>query len=128
MNKTNLLPFDLEVALKQPDRVAQRGTENPVEWVHFKSVGKVLYYDHENYLKDVKENGAYNSMNIPDYYDLMLLPEFTPEEGKWYWVKQQEFDDYLPRGYARGFFWIHGIRFKKDEVFAIHPEPINPPE
>jgi hypothetical protein len=127
MNKTNLLPFDLEVALKQPERVVYRNGEKPLGWHYFDVEGldmPIIDTEGETYMKD----GKFRYDGDESIYDLFLLPKFTPEEGKWYWVKHQEFDDYLPRGYVGGFFWIHDIRFNKEEVFAIHPEPINPPE
>jgi hypothetical protein len=127
MSNNNLLPFDLEVALKQPERVVHRHGNKPLGWHYFDVKGlsaPIIDTEGSSYNKE----GKYRGDGVPSEYDLMLLPEFTPEEGKFYWVKHQEFDDYLPRGYVGGFFWIHDIRFKKDEVFAIHPEPINPPE
>jgi hypothetical protein len=128
MSNNNLLPFDLEVALKQPERVVQMGTGKPVHWAHIKSAGNIVYYDHDNDLQDVKENGAYNSMGIPDFYDLMLLPEFTPEDRKWYWVKTHKDSQYKAAFYHYGLFVCGMTKYSPLNLHTIHPEPINPPE
>jgi hypothetical protein len=127
MNNTKLLPFDLEVALKQPKRVVYRNGEKPLGWHYFDVEGldmPIIDTQGETYTKD----GKFRYDGGESNYDLFLLPEFTPEEGKWYWVQQNEFMGYEPIIYLRGSFRIHGIGFSVEEMYTIHPEPINPPE
>lgn len=83
-----LLPFNLEEALKQPDRVVYRCGAKPLEWHWFKESS------HTYQIYSVMPDGDTRSSNKEgfDYegsiscYDLMLLP--FPE--KTYWVNVYE--------------------------------------
>jgi hypothetical protein len=89
------IDFDLQIALKQPERVAQRGTGKPVEWKYFEKRGVIFYVTEEGNFKSVPvgNNGYYCKQGIKSEYDLILLPEpkpFEGVEGKYYWAKFHE--------------------------------------
>jgi len=95
--QNNYLPFDLETALKHPERVVTRDGRRLTEIYHFKSIkerGDNLYY----VVNGVKFNN-YPSGNYykecPSKHDLFLLPEV-----KECWVNVYESD--LGKIYVRG--------------------------
>jgi hypothetical protein len=128
MNNNNLMPFDLEVALKQPERVVYRNGEKPDDIANFKSGEIISKRKHSYYRHDIK--GGHNpTLGYPSLEcDLFLLPEFTPEEGKWYWVKPYEESDYYPMYFSSGYYWYNAKKHDPSDIHTIHPEPINPPE
>lgn len=79
----NLLPFNLEEALKSPERVVYRNGEKPLEWHWLRWVN-----ENEEPIVSVRKNGTvmqhyiggrfYSNINCDS--DLLLLPE------KRYWV------------------------------------------
>jgi hypothetical protein len=127
MSKTNLLPFDLEVALKNPERVVYRNGEKPLGWHYFDVEGldmPIIDTEGETYMKD----GKFRYDGDESIYDLFLLPKFTPEEGKWYWTKYKEDSVFFPRYYSNGCYLEGGLKYRPSNLHTIHPEPINPPE
>jgi hypothetical protein len=132
MSNNNLLPFDLEVALKHPDRVVYRNGGKPLEWHYFdKAVNDaypIYFVSSDGNIRSCTKEGRYTSYEPPEHpLDLMLLPEFTPEEGKWYWVKTHGID-FCPMIFSESRYWCVGISYDPSELHTIHPEPINPPE
>lgn len=81
----NLLPFNLEEALKNPERVVYRNGEKPLEWHWFKSADQskdcIVNLDKDLDINTNKINGSFGEL-MGSRYDLMLLP--LPE--KRYWV------------------------------------------
>lgn len=132
MNKTNLLPFDLEVALKQPKRVVFRNGKKPKQWHYFdkrETPYKLCLLDEHDLISANAISGEYINDSVKEHeYDLFLLPEFTPEEGKWYWTQLHKGFNYHPTWFADGSFWVQGVMHSVSDFFHIHPEPINPPE
>ena len=132
MSNNNLLPFNLEVALKNPERLVYRDGEKPKQWHYFdkkESPYKILSLDEQDVITQNTVRGQYIDGYLEEHpLDLMLLPEFTPEEGKWYWAKYREDSDFKPRYYSKGGYWSSGIIYEPSELHTIHPEPINPPE
>ena len=89
-----LLPFNLEEALKNPDRVVYRNGEKPLEWHWFGSLEEpyTLYsVTGDKELKSHKKNGRWKSETYRANYDLMLLP--IPE--KRYWVNVYDVWGYI---------------------------------
>lgn len=129
MSEQNYIDFDLQVALKQPERVAQRGTSKPVEWKYFEGAKTIVYVNDKGNFVKVNLGGLNLGLSA---YDLILLPEPKPFElidGEWYWVKVVEMDKWTPmlcrggEGFAGSLF-----DFSKSQVHAIHPEPIKKPK
>jgi hypothetical protein len=129
MSEQTYIDFDLEVALKQPERVAQRGTEKPVEWKYFEQAKNIVYFDDEG--NGIKVN--LGGVNFGLYaYDLILLPEpkpFEPIEGKWYWVKVGGETSFPMVGqYANGGYYLNrSYPVMPYDLYSIHPDPIEPP-
>lgn len=119
----NLLPFNLEEALKDPARVVYRNGEKPLEWHYFESCttpfpicltnsqGRLLSYTKDGFLH----------LNEKNYLDLFLLP--LPEKTYWvnvfkvneevhligpYESEREAFDDV---GEYRGFIFLKTISF-----------------
>jgi hypothetical protein len=130
MSNNNLLPFDLEVALKQPERVVYRNGEKPIEWIRFikrRVIASIRPSESGGIIKhDI--NGKYDPDYENGYLDLMLLPEFTPEDRKWYWVKTDKDSQYKAAFYHYGLFVCGMTKYSPLNLHTIHPEPINPPE
>lgn len=110
------LPFNLEEALKAPERVVYRNGEKPLEWHWFKSCttrwsvsavapdGRPSIYDAEGYIDYGKD---------PDVKDLMLLP--LPK--KKYWVNVMEEQS------LRGGLYVTGPWESEAEAFNEVPLP-----
>jgi hypothetical protein len=133
MSNNNLLPFNLEVALKHPEMVVFRNGKKPLDWHYFdKAVNNdypIISVTTDGDICYSTKGGSYHKYEDDEHpLDLMLLPEFTPEEGKWYWAKYRKDSDFQPRYYSKGCYWSSGIRYNPSELHTIHPEPINPPE
>lgn len=80
-----LLPFDLETALKHPKRVVYRNGEKPLEW-HYFEYKNTIFATHPlcGFLTHNRD-GKYFS-TVVHQHDLLLLP--PPE--KRYWVNVYE--------------------------------------
>lgn len=98
----NLLPFNLEEALKNPERVVYRNGEKPLEWHWFKSADQskdcIVNLDKDLDINTNKINGSFGEL-MGSRYDLMLLP--LPE--KRYWVnvyKDHDSNDILVCGHV----------------------------
>jgi hypothetical protein len=133
MSNTKLLPFDLEVALKQPERAVFRNGGKPLEWHYFDKAANdaypIRFVASDGGMRSCTKEGTYTRCEPLEHpLDLFLLPEFTPEEGKWYWVKTNEEVDFCPMIFSKSRYWGFGVSYEPSELHTIHPEPINPPE
>ena len=77
MNTNNYLPFDLETALKHPERVVTRDGRKVQELHQFKAshVKQTLYGVVNNTINCWSNDGRYSTTNTESDYDLFLLPE-----------------------------------------------------
>lgn len=86
----NLLPFNLEEALKHPERVVYRNGEKPLEWHWFDHSDQesfcIVSIDSERSILTHKICGSFPSIPTDSPYFLFLLP--PPE--KRYWVNVYE--------------------------------------
>ena len=86
----DFLPFNLEEALKAPERVVYRGGNKPLEWHWFERGavnGRLVTILVDGSLWKLSDNGkVYNDLKSEHVYDLMLLP--LPK--KKYWVNVME--------------------------------------
>lgn len=103
----NLLPFNLEEALKNPERVVYRNGEKPLEWHYFKyAQWQIVSITPQKEIQVNYENGANHCYDEFDEYlgtnsshDLLLLPITE----KRYWVnlyKDHESNDILFCGHV----------------------------
>ena len=88
----DFLPFNLEEALKAPERVVHRNGERPLEWFYFKNcitrwpVGVVLP---SGGLSAYDVEGNYQISKTTNSLDLMLLP--LPKTTYWINAMEEEF-------------------------------------
>lgn len=91
--KQELLPFNLEEALKNPERVVYRNGEKPLEWHLFEKLASKhkLYSITKSGIMGHMVNGLSYDNESKHPYDLLLLP--LPE--KRYWVNVHKEGDLL---------------------------------
>ena len=75
----NLLPFNLEEALKNPERVVYRNGEKPLEWHWFEKADQsglcVCSYDLSNDINTHFIDGSYHLDKSSCKYDLFITPK-----------------------------------------------------
>lgn len=88
----DFLPFNLEEALKSPERVVYRDGEKPLEWYHLKGSQeagrKIVSVTPRGNPRSHFIDGCWN-VGRPDKYDLFLLP--LPKTTYWINVMEEEF-------------------------------------
>ena len=75
--QTELLPFNLEEALKNPERVVYRNGEKPLEWHWFdKAFSNFSVYSikQNGMIEDHLIDGSVIDKVCPNEYDLLLHP------------------------------------------------------
>ena len=78
------MPFNLEEALKNPERVVYRDGRKPLEWHFIKSANvicKIVTVDTRKCVFTHSEWGRYNILDVESDFDLLLTP--VPEKRYW---------------------------------------------
>ena len=109
----NLLPFNLEQALKHPDRVVFNNGTAPLQWHYFDkrpSRDKILAIDKYSTVRSYGEDGRFSPDGRPSSVtsDLFLLP--IPE--KRYWANVYKDPD---RGICTGY-----MTYSSEEMARLH--------
>lgn len=93
-----MIPFNLEEALKNPDRVVYRNGEKPLEWHWFEKVQQnqecITSVRQDGLLETHFSSGTVFKDGCEDSHNLLLLP--LPE--KRYWVNVHKEGDLLLMG------------------------------
>ena len=101
INPKNFLPFNLEEALKSPERVVYRDGSKPLEWYHLKGSQeagrKIVSVTPRGNPRSHSIDGCWN-VGRPDKYDLFLLP--LPKTT--YWINVMEEGSYFKNLYVTG--------------------------
>lgn len=78
------MPFNLDEALKNPERVVYRDGQKPLEWHFIKSANvicKIVTVDTRKCVFTHSEWGRYNILDVESDFDLFLTP--VPEKRYW---------------------------------------------
>lgn len=112
MNTNNYLPFDLETALKHPERVVTRDGRKVRQFTKFESNSEftvIVVLDNE--VQSFRVNGTYQFGNRESQNDLFLLPE----------VKECWVNVYEEKG--KGFNIGDAYKSKQDAIDKIADTP-----